>query len=73
MLPAFPRPSFSRCARPLGKLIVVSRDREGGRRFAERHLAGLDDPVSAECWTRMVRDYALFNRDYDLRNSVCNV
>jgi ABC-type glycerol-3-phosphate transport system permease component len=50
---------------------VGARDREGGRRFADRHLAGLDDPASAVRWTRMAADYAAFNRAYDLRNSAC--
>ena len=69
--PRFPAEVFPDAPAHWGSWTVVARDRTGGRHFAERHLAGLDDPQSAAQWTRMARDYAAFNRDYDLRNSVC--
>ena len=69
--PRFPAEVFPEAPAHWGSWIVVARDREGGRRFADRHLAGLDDPASAVRWTRMAADYAAFNRAYDLRNSAC--
>ena len=69
--PRFPAEVFPDAPAHWGSWIVVARDRAGGRRFAERHLAGLADPGCAARWTRMAADYAAFNRAYDLRNSVC--
>jgi ABC-type glycerol-3-phosphate transport system permease component len=69
--PRFPSDVYPDAPTHWGSWIVVSRDREGGHRFAEVQLAGLRDPQTAERWRRMAADYASFNLDYDVRNSVC--
>ena len=69
--PRFPAEVYPDAPTHWGSWIIVSRDSEGGHRFAEAQLTGLDDPTTAERWRRMAADYAAFNLDYDVRNSVC--
>jgi ABC-type glycerol-3-phosphate transport system permease component len=69
--PRFPVEVYPDAPSHWGSWIIVSRDQEGCRRFAQAELKGLDDPRTAEQWRRMAADYAAFNLDYDIRNSVC--
>ena len=69
--PRFPADVYPDAPAHWGSWIIVARDRDGGRRFAEVQLKGLDDPETAARWRRMAADYAAFNLDYDIRNSVC--
>ena len=69
--PRFPTEIYPDAPAHWGSWIVVSRDREGGRTFAEAQLKGLADPQTAARWRQMAADYASFNLDYDIRNSVC--
>lgn len=69
--PRFPSEVYPDAPQHWGSWIVVARDREGGRRFAETQLKGLENPETAPRWRRMAADYAAFNLDYDIRNSVC--
>jgi len=69
--PRFPSDVYPDAPSHWGSWIVVARDREGGRRFAEAQLQGLGDSATAVRWQRMAADYAAFNLDYDVRNSVC--
>ncbi len=55
-----------------GSWIVVARDEAGCRAFAAQQLAAVDDPATFERWQRAAADYAVFNLDYDPRNSICN-
>ena len=69
--PRFPSEIYPGAPAHWGSWITVSRDRAGGRGFAEAQLKGLDDPQTAARWRLMAADYAAFNLDYDIRNSVC--
>ncbi len=69
--PRFPVEVYPDAPAHWGSWIIVSRDRAGCQAFAEAQLKGLDDPAAAEQWRRMAADYAAFNLDYDIRNSVC--
>ena len=69
--PRFPSDIYSEAPAHWGSWIIVSRDCAGGRTFAEAQLKGLDDPPTAARWRLMAADYAAFNLDYDIRNSVC--
>lgn len=69
--PRFPIDVYPDAPAHWGSWIIVARDREGGRRFAAAQLKGLDDPATVQRWRRMAADYAAFNLDYDIRNSVC--
>ncbi len=69
--PRFPTEVYPEAPAHWGSWIIVSRDRAGGRRFAEAQLKGLEDPQTAVKWQRMAADYAAFNLGYDIRNSVC--
>ena len=69
--PRFPSEVYPDAPAHWGSWIVVSRDQAGGRRFAQAQLKGLADPQTAVRWRQMAADYAVFNLDYDIRNSVC--
>ncbi len=69
--PRFPSDVYPDAPPHWGSWILVARDREGCRAFAEEQLKGLNDPQAAERWNRMADDYAAFNRGYDIRNSIC--
>ena len=69
--PRFPADVFPGAPAHWGSWTVIARDRAGSRAFAEAQLMGLEDPATAERWRRMAADYASFNLDYDIRNSVC--
>jgi ABC-type glycerol-3-phosphate transport system permease component len=69
--PRFPAEVYPSAPPHWGSWMVVSRDRDGCRAFAGEQLKGLGDPATAERWRRMAADYAAFNLDYDIRNSVC--
>ena len=69
--PRFPSEVYPDAPPHWGSWIIVSRDRAGGQAFAEAQLKGLDDPQTATRWRQMAADYAAFNLDYDIRNSVC--
>ena len=69
--PRFPSEIYPEAPAHWGSWIIVSRDRAGGRGFAEAQLKGLGDPQTAARWRLMAADYAAFNLDYDIRNSVC--
>ena len=69
--PRFPAEVYPDAPSHWGSWIIVSRDRAGCHTFAEAQLKGLDDPQTAARWQRMAADYAAFNLDYDIRNSVC--
>ncbi len=69
--PRFPTEVYPDAPTHWGSWIIVSRDSTGCRAFAEAQLKGLDEPQTAARWRRMAADYAAFNLDYDIRNSVC--
>jgi ABC-type glycerol-3-phosphate transport system permease component len=69
--PRFPTEVYPDAPAHWGSWIIVSRDGEGCRAFAEAHLKGLHDPVTRGQWQRAAADYAAFNLDYDIRNSIC--
>lgn len=69
--PRFPAEVYPAAPAHWGSWNIISRDRAGSRIFAEAQLKGLEDPTTAERWRRMAADYAAFNLDYDIRNSVC--
>lgn len=69
--PRFPADIFPDAPAHWGSWIAVARDRDGCDRFAKAQLAGLADRDTAARWERMAADYAAFNSDYDVRNSVC--
>ncbi|MEI7900056.1 MAG: hypothetical protein WCK89_07375 [bacterium] len=69
--PRFPTEVYPDAPAHWGSWIIVSRDRAGCRVFAEAQLKALDDRQTAARWQRMAADYAAFNLDYDIRNSVC--
>ena len=69
--PRFPAEVYPDAPAHWASWNIISRDRAGSRAFAEAQLKGLSDPATAERWRRMAADYAAFNLDYDIRNSVC--
>lgn len=69
--PRFPSDVYPDAPPHWGSWITVARDRQGCRDFVQRQLKGLDEPATRACWQRMAADFAVFNRGYDIRNSVC--
>jgi ABC-type glycerol-3-phosphate transport system permease component len=69
--PRFPADVYPEAPKHWSSWIVVSRDTAGGKAFAARQLAPLDDPATAARWARMADDYAEFNKTYDVRNTTC--
>ena len=69
--PRFPSTVYPDAPQYWGSWVAVSRDVEGARQFAQEQLNGMDDPQTAVQWRQMAADYADFNLDYDIRNSVC--
>lgn len=69
--PRFPSEIYPAAPHHWGSWVIVARDLAGGRRFAEAQLKGLEDPQTAARWRKMASDYAAFNLDYDIKNSVC--
>jgi len=69
--PRFPTNVYPDAPPHWGSWLIVARERDSCRAFAEAQLKGLDDPATAGRWRRMAADYAAFNLDYDIRNSVC--
>lgn len=70
--PRFPSAVYPHAPKHWGSWVAVSRDVEGARQFAEDELRNLKDPTTAYQWRRMATDYAAFNLEYDIRNSVCS-
>ena len=69
--PAFPRDAFPDAPAHWASWGVVAEDPDAARAFARPWIDGMDDPATADAWRAMARDYADFNRAYDVRNSVC--
>lgn len=69
--PRFPSTVYPDAPEHWGSWVAVSRDVEGSRLFAEGELKNLKHPVTALQWRQMATDYAEFNVEYDVRNSVC--
>ncbi len=69
--PRFPAEVYPDAPAHWGSWLTISRDRAGSRAFAAEQLKGLADPATAARWRQMAADYAAFNLDYDIRNSVC--
>jgi ABC-type glycerol-3-phosphate transport system permease component len=69
--PRFPTEVYPDAPAHWGSWIIIARDRPGSQAFAASQLRALDDPETAAKWQRMAADFAAFNLDYDIRNSVC--
>ena len=69
--PSFPFAVYPDAPPHWGSWVAVSRDEVGSRAFAAQQLAALDNPATFAQWRQMATDYAAFNLDYDIRNSVC--
>ena len=69
--PRFPFAVYPDAPPHWGSWVAVSRDEAGSRAFAAEQLAAMDNPTTAAQWRQMAADYAAFNLDYDIRNSVC--
>lgn len=69
--PRFPETVFPDAPSAWVSWTVVSRDEARSRAFAADQLRNLSDPAVARSWQRMAADYADFNLDYDISNSVC--
>jgi ABC-type glycerol-3-phosphate transport system permease component len=69
--PRFPFSVYPDAPPHWGSWVAVSRDEAGSRAFAARELAAMDNPTAAAQWRQMATDYAAFNADYDIRNSIC--
>ncbi len=67
----FPSDVYPEAPAHWGSWLAVARDRAAGRTFAQGQLAGLGEPETASRWRRAAADYAAFNLEYDIRNSVC--
>lgn len=69
--PRFPSTVYPDAPQHWGSWVAVSRDVEGARQFAQEQLDAMGQPQTAAKWRQMASDYADFNLDYDIRNSVC--
>ena len=69
--PRFPFSVYPDAPPHWGSWVAVSRDEAGSHAFAARELAAMDNPTAAAQWRQMATDYAAFNADYDIRNSIC--
>jgi hypothetical protein len=69
--PRFPSSVYPDAPEHWGSWVAVSRDVEGAHQFAAGELKNMENPIAALQWRQMATDYAEFNLEYDVRNSVC--
>jgi len=69
--PRFPSTVYPDAPEHWGSWVALSRDVEGARQFAGSELKNMENPVTALQWRQMASDYAEFNLEYDIRNSIC--
>lgn len=67
----FPREYFPDAPEGWGSWISVSRDHAGIDAFAARHLDPLTNAATRAEWKRLATDFMVFNRTYDITNTVC--
>ncbi len=70
--PRFPSTVYPDAPQHWGSWVAVARDVEGAHQFAQEQLDAMDNPQTATQWRQMAADYADFNLEYDVRNSVCS-
>ncbi len=67
----FPHETFPEAPAEWGNWTALAQADAGVEAFVTPWLEGMERPETALAWRTMARDYADFNRAYDVRNSVC--
>lgn len=68
---SFPHKTFPEAPAAWGSWTALAQEEKTVADFARPWLEGMKDPETAAAWRTMAGDYAAFNRQYDVRNSVC--
>lgn len=68
----FPNAIFPDAPAHWGSWSAIAEDRQQVVAFATPWIEGMHQPQTATAWRQMAKDFADFNRSYDVRNSVCD-
>ena len=69
--PTFPHETFPTAPANWLSWTALAQEDAAAQAFVHPWLEGMKQPEIALRWTQMAKDYADFNRSYDVRNSVC--